>query len=180
MKNYFFNSKKYESIKIQDEQNNDDFLFNQGPTKGLGKIRFHDYKKVYKQFSSPNLKIFKKQIRLLKLLLVFAKPNKKQIEDFDFLYVLGELFTLVVYGQLILENAKKKEVEEDLIEQIFNFMIRDFSKFALQLYSKTSSTVIQKKICRMMIFKPQRNEQIFNSIYEGHVLSQVDEYEMNK
>ncbi len=178
MKNYFFNSKKYESIKIQDEQNNDDFLFNQGPTKGLGKIRFHDYKKVYKQFSSPNLKIFKKQIRLLKFLLVFAKPNKKQIEDFDFLYVLGELFTLVVYGQLILENIIIKKIDKELTEQIFNFMIRDFSKYALQLFSKTSSTLIQKKICRMMIFKPQRNDQIFNSIYEGHVLSQVDEYDM--
>ena len=126
------------------------------------------------------LKIFKKQIRLVKFLLVIAKPNKKQIEDFDFLYVLGELFTLVVYGQLILENVIIKKTEKELTEQIFNFMIRDFSKYALQLFSKTSSTMVQKKICRMMIFKPQSNDQIFNSIYKEHVLSLVDEYEMNK
>ena len=32
------------------------------------------------------------------------------------------------------------DVEDELLDQIFDFMIRDFSKFALQLYSKTSST----------------------------------------
>jgi acyl-CoA dehydrogenase len=180
MKNYFFRSKKYEEISIQNTQKNDDFLFIQGSAKGLGKIRFHDYKKVYNQFNSPNLKIFRKQIRLLKLLLIFAKPNKKQIKDFDFLYVLGELFTLVVYGQLILENVKIKNFDMELTEQIFNFMIRDFSKYALQLYSKTSSTIIQKHICKKMIFKPKRNDQIFNSIYIKHVLTLVDDYDMNK
>jgi acyl-CoA dehydrogenase len=178
MKNYFFSPKKYDEIEIQNHQNHDEFLFKQGPAKGLGKIRFHDYKRIYNQFNSPNLKIFKKQIRLLKLLLVAGKPNKQQIKDFDFLYVLGELFTLVVYGQLILENIKIQKVDEDLTEQIFNFMIRDFSKYALQLYSKTSSTAIQKKICKKMIFKPKRDDKIFNSIYSNHVLSMVDKYEM--
>ena len=148
MKNYFFNPKKYNEIEVQNEQTHDEFLFNQGPAKGLGNIKFHDYRKVYNQFNSLNLKIFKKQIRLLKLLLVAGKPNKQQIKDFDFLYVLGELFTLVVYGQLILENVKIKKIDHELTEQIFNFMIRDFSKYALQLYSKTSSTAIQKKICK--------------------------------
>lgn len=180
MKNYFFSPKKYDEIKIQDEENNDNFLFNQGPAKGLGKIKFHDYRKVYNQFNSPNIKIFKKQIRLLKMFLVLCKPNKSQIKDFDFLYVLGELFTLVVYGQLILENVKIKKVENELTEQIFNFMIRDFSKFALQLYSKTSSTMIQKKICKKMIFKPNRDDKVFDLIYKDHVISLVDAYEMDQ
>ena len=62
-------------------------MFNQGPTKGLGKIRFHDYKKVYKQFSSPNLKIFKKEfiyqtlayengVNVAKIIDVFKVGNK--------------------------------------------------------------------------------------------------------
>jgi len=176
MKNYFFNPKKYDDIEVQNNQTHDEFLFNQGPAKGLGKIRFHDYRKVYKQFNSPNLKIFKKQIRLLKLLLVLGKPNKQQIKDFDFLYVLGELFTLVVYGQLILETVNLQKIDKKLLEQIFNFMIRDFSKFAMQLYSKTSSTAIQKRICKKMIFKPKRDDEIFNSIYSNHVLALVDKY----
>jgi acyl-CoA dehydrogenase len=180
MKNYFFNPKKYDDIEIQNEQKHDEFLFNQGPAKGLGKIRFHDYKKVYKQFNSPNIKIFKRQIKLLKILLILGKPEKKQTEDFDFLYVLGELFTLVVYGQLILESVKLKNIENELIEQIFNFMIRDFSKYALQLYSKTSSTAVQKSICKKMIFKAKRNDKIFDLIYKNHIIDMVDKYDMNK
>jgi acyl-CoA dehydrogenase len=180
MKNYFFNPKTYEKIKIQEDQTNDDFLFNQGPAKGLGKIKFHDYKTVYNQFNSPNVKIFRKQIRLLKMLLIAGKPNNNQIKDFDFLYVLGELFTLVVYGQLILENVNIFKIEKGLTEQIFNFMIRDFSKFALQLFSKTSSTMVQKKICKKMIVKPNRDDKIFDSIYKDHVLSLADEYKMKQ
>ena len=38
---------------------------------------------------------------------------------------MGELFTLVAYGQLILESWEKNEIEDDLIDQIFDFIVRD-------------------------------------------------------
>ena len=47
-----------------------------------------------------------------------------------FLLALGELFTLVVYGQLILENARLYAIDDDTVDQIFDFMVRDFSKYA--------------------------------------------------
>ena len=43
-------------------------------------------------------------------------------------------------AKLIIENAKTYAVEDDLLDQIFDFMVRDFSKYALQLYSKESSS----------------------------------------
>jgi acyl-CoA dehydrogenase len=128
MANYFFKPGEFPEILKQDGQTNDDFLFNQGPAKGLGKIKFHDYRLIYNSVNLPNVKIFRKQIRLLKLLLIFAKPGKTQRKDFDFLLIVGELFTLVVYGQLILENAAILSIEDELVDQIFDFMIRDFSK----------------------------------------------------
>jgi len=42
----------------------------------------------------------------LKTFLTTATPDEAQQKDTDFLLALGELFTLVVYGQLILENAR--------------------------------------------------------------------------
>jgi acyl-CoA dehydrogenase len=39
--NYFFNPGDLLEIPSQEDAVNDDFLFNQGPTKGLGKIQFH-------------------------------------------------------------------------------------------------------------------------------------------
>ena len=43
----------------------DAFLFNQGPTRGLAKIRFHDFNIAYNSLSLPNIEIFKEQIRFI-------------------------------------------------------------------------------------------------------------------
>jgi len=180
MKNYFFKPGAFADIPTMTEAKNDDFLFDQGPTKGLGKIQFHDYKKVYDSLDLPNIKIFKKQIKTLKLFLMLAAPSKEQTKDFDFLLNLGQLFTLVVYGQLIIENAKLLKIDDDLVDQIFDFMIVDFSKYALNLYTKSSSTLRQRVLCQKMIRKPVVNSERFNLVLEKYVYAQVDEYEMNE
>ena len=45
-------------------------------------------------------------------------------------------------------------MDDDLLDQIFDFMVRDMSKFALQLYGKVSSTETQMEGCRKIIAKP--------------------------
>lgn len=180
MANYFFKPGRYKEPGPMRAPANDDFLFQQGATKGLGKTRFHDYRKIYGEVHLANVKIFKKQIRLLKIFLVAGKPNKEQIKDFDFLLNLGELFTLVVYGQLILENAKLLNIDDALIDQIFDVMIRDFSKFALQLYTKGSATFIQQKICQRMVKRPVVDSGRFNNIWETYVYSMKDSYAMKQ
>ena len=179
MKNYFFAAQKFPEIPAREDTAQDDFLFHQGATKGLGKIHFHDHRIAYNSVSLPNIKIFKKQIRRLKWLLMLAGPNKGQTQDIDFLLVLGELFTLVVYGQLVIENAKIEKIEDELLDQIFNFMVRDFSKYALQLYSKTSSTYLQMILAKCMIYKPKVNNEQFDKIWNEHVYSLRDGYVMN-
>jgi acyl-CoA dehydrogenase len=105
-----------------------------------------------------------------------------QMMDTDFSLLLGELFTLCVYGQCILEESKLTNIDEEIIDQIFDFMVRDFSKYALQLYSKTGSTNEQQNVCLSMIMKQsctdedlQRSEQVWEEIVK------LDgAYEMNK
>lgn len=180
MKNYFFNPQSFPVIPRVTDARNDAFLFAQGTTKGLSKIRFHDYRIAYDQpryGHLPNLKIFKKQIGRFKQLLMLAAPSAEQIKDIDLLLILGELFTLVVYGQLILENAL--ELEDDLLEQIFDFMIRDFSKFALQLYSKTSSTRLQQRLCLRLIAKPVVDAARFQRLWDSRVYALKGQYKMN-
>jgi acyl-CoA dehydrogenase len=179
MKNYFFRPGEFPDIPEVTEPRHDDFLFDQGPTKGLGRIRFHDYRPVYDRVGLPNVQVFRKQIRTFKQLLVVARPNASQIQDVDFLLILGELFTLVVYGQLILENAPVHAVEDDVVDQIFDVLVRDFSKFALQLYSKTSSTARQRLLCRRMIRKPVVDPERFERVWENHVYALRDTYRMS-
>ncbi len=179
MKNYFFNPGTFAEIPEVKEPRHDAFLFDQGPTKGLGKIRFHDYRPVYARVDLPNVRTFKRQIRTFRHLLMAARPGKEQVKDIDFLLILGELFTLVVYGQLILENAPVHSVDDDMVDQIFDFLVRDFSKFALQLYSKTSSTAKQRFLCRRMIRKPVVDPSRFERVWEKHVATQAGAYRMN-
>jgi len=180
MKNYFFNPGEFPEIPEVQEPRHDAFLFDQGPTKGLGKIRFHDYREIYDHVDLPNVRIFKKQIRSFRHLLMVARPNQEQIKDIDFLLIVGELFTLVVYGQLILENAPVHSVEDDVLDQIFDVLVRDFSKFSLQLYSKTSSTAMQRLICRRMIRKPTVDQARFERVWEEQVYALKGAYRMNE
>jgi acyl-CoA dehydrogenase len=178
MRNYFFNPGSFPEIPEVTEPRHDAFLFDQGPTKGLGAIRFHDYRPVYRSVDLPNVRVFRKQIRIFKQLLAAARPTKEQVRDIDFLLILGELFTLVVYGQLILENARLHAVDDDALDQIFDVLVRDFSKFALQLYSKTSSTARQRFFCRRMIRKPVVDEARFERVWTGQVYPLAGAYRM--
>jgi acyl-CoA dehydrogenase len=179
MANYFFNPGTFPEIPVRTDATHDEFLFDQGPTRGLGKIQFHDFMAAYGSISSPNVTIFKEQIEALKTLLMTAPPSKEQTRDIDFLLCLGELFTLVAYGQLIIEKGQLEGLGEDLLEQIFDFMVRDFAKFALQLYSKTSSTDAQMEGCLKMVRKPVVDAARFQRVWQNEVLPLTDSYEMN-
>ena len=164
MANYFFNPAQFPGIPRRDDTANDDFLFDQGPTRGLSKIQFHDYNIAYDSVELPNVALFKGQIEVLKELLLQAPPSEDQIDDIGFLLILGELFTLVAYGQLIIESASMMDVSDDLLDQIFDFQVRDFSKFALQLYSNTSSNDVQMDLCLKMLRKPATDRGRFERV----------------
>jgi len=178
MPNYFFNPSEYPDLPKQDQPRDDEFLFDQGPTRGLGKIQFHNYEDAFKLFDLPNINIFKEQVSLFKEFLFMASPDEGQRSDIDFLMTLGELFALVVYSQLILENAKIYAIDTDLIDQIFDFMVRDFSKFALQLFSKPSSKPEQMDYCQRMIRKPKTDQSRFERVWQQQVYALKDLYEM--
>jgi len=178
MANYFFNPAEYAEVPLRDDPVHDGFLFHQGPARGLGQIRFHDYNLILDRFDLPNVRLFKEQIDTFKVLLARATPDEAQTRDVDFLLALGEIFTLVVYGQLILEAAGLYGVGSDLVDQIFDVLVRDVDKFALQLYSKPSATAAQMEYCLKMIRKPALDDGRTQRVWqEVHALK--DEYEMN-
>ena len=180
MPNYFFNPGEFPEVPTQNEARNDDFLFQQGPTRGLGNIQFHDYTAAYDAYDLPNVNVFRQQIALFKESLFAAPPTKEQQKDIDLLLSIGELFTLVVYGQLVLENARIHDIGDDLVDQMFDFMVRDFSKFALQVLGKPSSTPDQVEYCRKMIMKPAAGPERYNRVWSEQVLPLKDAYEMNR
>jgi acyl-CoA dehydrogenase len=167
MANYLFNPAEYAPVPTRRDPADDDFLFRQGPAKGLGQIRFHDWRSAYAEFSGvPNVARFVEQAEGLSALLTTAPPVGEQQQDLDFLLTLGELFTLVVYGQLILEQAGLLEVEPDTVDQIFDVLVRDFSAYAVALHGKPSSTESQQAWALDHVRKPIADEARSTSTWE--------------
>jgi len=182
MQNYFFNPARYVPVTPDSSQNDDLFLFNQGPTRGLGKIQFHDYKPVFEANKGlPNVAAFMKQIDILKEMLEKAGPDQAQDMDPSWSLPLGEMFSIVVYGQLILEQARYGNLDPDILNQMFDFMVRDFAQFAMQIYGNHSSRDEQRDYCaKIMLIKPAPNPEQYNKVWEGYVAVLSGEYAMNE
>ena len=76
----------------------------------------------------PNVARFREQADGLCELLRHRTPRTTSSSgDLDFLLALGQLFALVVYGQLILEQAELTGLDADLLDEIFDVLVRDFS-----------------------------------------------------
>ncbi len=77
MANYFFTPAEYSPVPRRDDPQDDTFLFQQGPARGLGSVRFHDYAAAYDGNDLPNVQLFTKQISLFKELLALAPPANR-------------------------------------------------------------------------------------------------------
>jgi len=110
-----------------------------------------------------------------------AGPDKAQDMDPSWSLPLGEMFSIVVYGQLILEQAKIDGLDSDILNQIFDFMVRDFAHFALQIYGNHSSREEQRKYCtKIMLIKAVANPEQYNNVWEKYVSVLNGEYKMNE
>jgi acyl-CoA dehydrogenase len=165
-------------VGTRDDAANDAFLFDQGPTKGLGNIRFHDWREVFARFDLPNVAIFTEQAETLKEMLVAAPPSDTQAKDTDWLLALGELFTLVVYGQLVLENAELRGIALDVVDEYFDVAVRDFSGFAVGLLGKAGTSNEQAEFCRAMIRTPSHDADRYERVWRDHVYALRDAYTM--
>jgi acyl-CoA dehydrogenase len=182
MRNYFFNPAEYPPVAPDLSKKDDLFLFNQGPTRGLGKIQFHDYKPVFEANKGlPNVATFMKQIAIFREMLERAGPDEAQDMDPSWSLPLGEMFSIVVYGQLILEQASISGIDSDIVNQMFDFMVRDFAQFAMQIYGNHSSRDAQRDYCvKIMLIKAVPNSEQYNSVWQQYVSVLNGEYAMNE
>src|SRR6201996_6467661 len=178
MPNYMFNPATYPEIGTRHDPADDVFFWAQGPARGASKVQFAEWTTVYeKHLDIPNVALFYEQTVALKELLATAAPDADQMRDLDFLLVVGHLFTLVVYGQLILEQAGLIGLDADLLDQIFDVQIRDFSQHAVALHGKPSSTAAQQDWAIASVRKPVANADRFDRVWQ-QVTAYDGAYEM--
>ncbi|SDY85927.1 acyl-CoA dehydrogenase [Amycolatopsis xylanica] len=176
---YLFAPESYEPVPTRSDAADDEFLFRQGPARGLSKVRFHDWREAYTKASAiPNVARFAEQAEALVAILTQATPDEAQQADLDFGLALTELFTLVVYGQLILEQAELVGLDAAVVDQIFATFVQDFSAAAVELHGKSSSTDKQQELALAAIRKPVVDAERFESVW-ARVRDLSGAYEMN-
>ncbi|MGA9677398.1 MAG: acyl-CoA dehydrogenase family protein [Mycobacterium sp.] len=166
-------------IGRRDDAADDAFLFTQGPTGGLGKVRFHDWRASFSGYAHlPNVALLRDQIDVLAEMLASATPDAAQQKDIDFAFGVGQLFALVPYAQLILEEAPMSRVDEPLIDEIFALLVRDFNSYAVELQDKAATTDEQARFAMRMIRRPVNDRGRYEQVWKEHVLPLNGAYEM--
>ncbi len=178
---YMFMPAPFEEIGRITDDRNDGFMFRQGKTKAYAKTKFHDFNIAYNSVAHlPNVRVYMEQIEAYKdYLMVSGNELFKQMTDFDYLLAVGELFTMVAYGQLIIESARIEGIRDQVLNQIFDVLVRDFSAFAVELYGKALNTDIQIEKILKMIKRPVPNNAELETILREEVYSLVDVYVQN-
>ncbi len=163
----------------RDDAADDTFLFAQGATGGLGKVRFGDWRAPFERFGHlPNVALLRAQIDVLAEMLASATPDAVQQKDIDFAFAVGQLFATVPYAQLILEEAGLSGVDEGLIDEIFAVLVRDFNAYAVELSDKPATTDAQARFAIRMIRRPAHDPARYDRIWKEHVLPLSGAYQM--
>lgn len=178
--NALFRPARLPEVPRRDDPAHDAFLFAQGPASGLGKVRFHDPRPAFARYAHlPNVALFLEQLVAFRDLIATAAPSEEQQKDVDLLLAVGELFTLVVYAQLVLEGAPGHALPDAVVDQVFDVFVRDFSEYAVRLNGRSGATPRQAEMALGLVRRPAPDARRSGAVFTEHVLSLHDAYRMN-
>jgi len=183
----------YPAVPVRQDAADDAYLFHQGPAKGLGAIGFSDWRPAFARFAHlPNVAVFVEQIEAFTQLVTTAPPTDAQQRDLDYLQVLGQLFTQIVYAQLILESAALAidagqtrpgsvsdltDLTEAHIDRIVAVFVRDMADQAVELHGQASATEAQSAAALAIVRRPVIEPEA-ETAFVSEVLSYSGVYEM--
>ncbi|WP_406840548.1 acyl-CoA dehydrogenase family protein [Streptomyces sp. AHU1] len=167
MRNHLLDPIDAPAVPTRLDAADDDFLFRQGPARGLGSVRFHDWRAAYDAYAEvPNVARFREQADALCAFVTTMAPDETQSRDLDFLLSVGQLFALVVHGQLILEQARLTDLDEPVLDELFSVLVRDFSGHCVELHGKDSATAEQQGWALGAIRRPAVDEARSARVWE--------------
>ncbi|MDQ6716151.1 MAG: acyl-CoA dehydrogenase, partial [Actinomycetota bacterium] len=167
MPSYLLSPTERPDIPSRTDPADDSFFWAQGPARGAASVTFADWTVPYEKHAGvPNVGRFLEQARALASMLTTAGPQADQQQDLDFLLTVGHLFSLVVYGQLVLEQAEATALDPDVLDQIFDVQVRDFSAYAVALHGRSSSTPAQQEWALGAVRKPVVDSARFTRVWD--------------
>ncbi|WP_329438492.1 acyl-CoA dehydrogenase family protein [Streptomyces canus] len=169
MRSHLLDPAHFPDVPTRLDAADDTFLFRQGPARGLGSVRFHDWRPAFETYAHlPNVARLREQADALCEFVATAAPDAEQSRDLDLLLAVGQLFALVVHAQLVLEQARLTSLDEDVLDELFAVLVRDFSSHAVELHGKDSATRHQQEwalgAVRRPVVDPARTERVWQQV----------------
>lgn len=170
--NYLFNPQPQPEVVRDATPRDDDFLFDQGAARGLSKITFHGFADELASWDLPNVGVFAEQVEAFRQLLMTAPPTDEQKADLDLLMTLGQLFSLVPYAHLVLEQARATDTAPDVVDQIFAMFVRDLSGYAVELNGRDGATDAQAEGALALVRRPVADDDRYARVWKSvHALA---------
>lgn len=179
MNSFLFDDRSVPDAPASESPNEEGFLFQQGATtKGLDTIPFGPWKSKFETSMAkkcPNVGVMVEQVQTFVDFLQNADPSAEQSKDIDWMLSVGEIFSIISYSTLILEQAElggpyAKDVDADVLDQIFSVFVRDISGHAVDLFEKAATTDDQQKLFLGMVRRPahdhRREARVFDKVME--------------
>lgn len=177
--NYFYDNIDYPKYGIIDEAKDDSNIFDQ-KLGGFDHVKFANYIDSFNNYKGPNIKQLIKLIDTFKTYITTCPPSKEQFQNMDYMLNIGEIFTSIVYAQLIVEGASLYDVDEQLVEQIAKYLILDINKYALnQLNTQENSDQAKDHLQTLIHTSPSVNKRLDQYFWEQFVLPNDGVYVMN-
>jgi len=172
------------TVPVRLDATDDGFLFAQGPASGLSRIGFPDWRPAFGRFRKlPNVALFLEQVEGFGRMMSSAGPSGPQSKDLDFLLTIGQIFTEIVYAQLIAEAAAlaidgaadgRREgtssdctgLSEAHVDRMFAVFVQDVNEYAVALHGRASATTAQQSAALGLIRHPVVNEDAARALHE--------------
>jgi acyl-CoA dehydrogenase len=133
----------------------DVFVIRSSRPASYRELRVHDWRAAYGDVAEvANVSLLAQQAEGLCELLEHAPLSAVQQQDLDFLEALRRMFTVVVYGQLVLEQARTIALHEAVLDQIFEALVADFSGYAVALQSQPLADAKQRQLSLAQVRRP--------------------------
>ena len=174
----------YPDVPVRLDPADDAFLFAQGPASGLSRIGFQDWRPAFARFARlPNVRTFLGQVEAFGQMMTTAGPQGEQAKDLDFLLTVGQVFTQVVYAQLVAEAAAQAidgapdgtregttaacaGLREAHVDRMFAVFVQDVSEYAVALHGQASATPAQQKAALSLVRAPCVDHAAMTALHE--------------
>jgi acyl-CoA dehydrogenase len=174
----------YPPVGVRLDAADDAYLFAQGAASGLAKIGFPDWRGAFARFARlPNVAAFLEQVKAFGAMMMSAAPQGDQGKDLDYLLNIGQIFTQVVYAQLVAEAAAlaldgapdgRREgttaslagLKEMHVDRIFGVFVRDVNDYAVALHGQASATPAQQAAALALVRHPSADAAAMAALHE--------------